>query len=54
VVIVAQQVQQPVQRQDTEFSPLGMASHPRLTSGHSARDHDVAEKTVYRGGRRSR
>ena len=43
VVIVAQQVQQAVEREDLQLGPLGVPRLARLPPRDAARDHDVAE-----------
>jgi len=44
LVVVPQQVQQPVQGQDPEFGELGMPRLAGLAAGDAAGDHDIAEK----------
>ena len=44
LVIVAEQVQQAVEREDAQLGQLGVARRARLTPRDAARDDDVAQK----------
>ena len=46
LVVVANQVQQPVQCQHSPLGGLGVTDLPCLPPCHSSCDHDVAEKPV--------
>jgi hypothetical protein len=46
-MIVAEQVQQTVERQHAKLGALGMAGPTGLTSRDTSRDHDVSEEVLY-------
>ena len=50
LVVVAEQVQQAVQRQDPELGQLRVARVAGLTPGHAAGDHDLAQRTFWHKG----
>ena len=52
LVIIAEQVQQPVKRQDPQLSRKGMARLARLAPGGSCGNHDIAEVTPLVGRKR--
>jgi hypothetical protein len=52
LVIIAEQMEQPVERKDAKLSRKGMAGFPRLTPGHAGGNHDVAEVSPLVSGKR--
>jgi hypothetical protein len=50
LVVVAEEMQESVKREDAQLGGFTVARVARLALRHSARDHDVAEKTLHHGG----
>src|ERR1041385_3260319 len=46
LVIVSQEMEEPVQRQNLELGQLGMSGVARLPLRHAARDDDISEKAI--------
>src|ERR1700682_4086048 len=50
LVVVAEQMQQAVERQDPELGELRVARLARLAPRHAAGDHDLPQKTIRHNG----
>jgi len=54
LVVVAEEMQEPVQREDAQLGGLAVARVACLALRHAAGDYDVSEKTLHHGGHRGR
>jgi hypothetical protein len=44
LVVVTQEMQQTMKREDAQLGGIGVPGLPRLAASHAGRNHDVAEK----------
>src|SRR3990167_2022686 len=49
LVIIAKEVEEPVQSQDAHFRPERMPRRPRLPPGHAGGDDDIAQVSAFLG-----